>query len=199
MTYGVVWEQVYGMLRQLALPDSWAFAACTGDDTAIYGAACYLLDRICHLYKCRRPPPSDIMQPGHRRLQWLPIAVNGTTRHEASYVDGALDGTASPNQLSSRWLLGGSEKWESLYAASQQRDFDDELRKVATVRVKKTAGNDRQSLFSHVQMRKRRCSWQAAKTGKQNPLEPWCSGSTCAAVLFALLPLAHQVELTPNG
>ena len=48
MTYGVVWEQVYGMLRQLALPESRAFTAYTGDDTAIYGAACYLPDRIGH-------------------------------------------------------------------------------------------------------------------------------------------------------
>ena len=52
MTYGVVWEQVYGMLRQLALPESRAFTAYTGDDTAIHGAACYLPDRIGHLYKC---------------------------------------------------------------------------------------------------------------------------------------------------
>ena len=52
MTYGVVWDQVYGMLRQLALPESRAFTAYTGDDTAIHGAACYLPDRIGHLFKC---------------------------------------------------------------------------------------------------------------------------------------------------
>ena len=77
MTYGVVWDQVYGTLRQLALPESRAFTAYTGDDTAINGAACYLPDRIGHLFKCRPPPPSDIMQPGDRRLHWLPIAVDG--------------------------------------------------------------------------------------------------------------------------
>ena len=55
MTYVVVWEQVYGMLRQLASPESRAFTAYT------YGAACYLPDRIGHLYKCRPSPPSDIM------------------------------------------------------------------------------------------------------------------------------------------
>ena len=27
MTYGVVWDQVYGMLRKLALPESRAFSA----------------------------------------------------------------------------------------------------------------------------------------------------------------------------
>ena len=40
------------MLRQLALPETRAFTACTADDTAIYGAACYLSDRIGHLVKC---------------------------------------------------------------------------------------------------------------------------------------------------
>ena len=109
MTYDVVWDQVYGMLRQLALPECRVFTAYTGEDTAINGAACYLPDRIGHLFKCRSPRPSDIMQPGDRRLHWLPIAVHGTSRHEASYVHCTLGGTAGPNQLSSSWLLGGSE------------------------------------------------------------------------------------------
>ena len=147
MTYGVVWDRVYGMLRKLALPESRAFTAYMGDDTAINGAACYLPDRIGHLFKCRPPPPSDIMQPGDRRLHWLPIAVDGTSRHKASYVHCALGCTTSPNQLSSWWLLGGSEKWETLYAAPQEIDFDDELRKAAAVSFKDTGGNDRQSLF----------------------------------------------------
>ena len=194
MTYGVVWDQVYGMLRQLALPESRAFTAYTGDDTAINGAACYLPDRIGHLFKCRPPPPSNIMQPGDRRLHWLPIAVDGTSRHEASYVHCTLGGTASPNQLSSWWLLGGSEKWETLYAASQEIDFDDELRKAATVSFKGTGGNDRQSPFFCVQMVKHRCSWRAAKTVRQNPLVPLCVGSACVTVLCALLPLAQQVR-----
>ena len=30
ITYGVVWDQVYGMLRQLALPESRAFTAYNG-------------------------------------------------------------------------------------------------------------------------------------------------------------------------
>ena len=63
MTYGVVWDQVYGMLRQLALPESRAFTAYAGDDTAINGAACYLPDRIGHLIKCR-PPPRPSCSPG---------------------------------------------------------------------------------------------------------------------------------------
>ena len=139
----MVWDQVYGMLRQLGLPESRAFTAYMGDDMAIHGAACYLPDRIGHVYMCRPQPPLDIMQPGDRRLQWLPIAVDCTSRHEALYVHCTLGGTASPNQLSSWWPLGDSEKWETLYAASQEFVFDDELRKAATVSFKDTGGNDR--------------------------------------------------------
>ena len=94
MWYGTRCTACFG---QLALPESRVFAAYTGDDTAIHGAACYLPDRISHPYKCRPPPPSDIMQCGDRQLHWLPIAVDGTSRHEASYVHCTLAGTASPN------------------------------------------------------------------------------------------------------
>ena len=135
------------MLRKLASPESRAFTAYAGDDTVIHGAVYYLPARIGHLYKCQPPPPLDIMQLGDRRLHWLPIAVDGTSRHEASYFHCMLGGTAGPNQLSSWWLLGGSENWETLYAASQEIGFDDELRKAATVSFKDTRGNDRQSLF----------------------------------------------------
>ena len=64
ITYGVVWDQVYGMLRQLVLPESRAFTAYTGDNTAINGVACYLPDRIGHLFKCRPPPPWTSCSPG---------------------------------------------------------------------------------------------------------------------------------------
>ena len=129
-------------------------------------------------------------------MHWLPVAVDGTSRHEASYVHCTLGGTANPNQLSSWWLLGGSEQWETLYTASQEIDFDDELRKAATVTFKDTEGNDRRSLFFffYVQMGKHKCSWRAAKTGTQNPPEPRCVASACAAVPFALRPLAEQVQ-----
>ena len=147
MTYSVVWKQVYGILRRPASPESQAFTAYAGDNTAIYDAACYLPHRIEHLYKCGPPQPSDSMQLGDQRLHWLPIAMDGRLRHSASYVHCTLGGTPGPNQLSSRWLLGGSEKWETLYADSQEMYFDDELRKVATVNFMNTGGNDRQSLF----------------------------------------------------
>ena len=185
MKYGVVWDQMYGMLRQLALPGSRAFTAYTGDDTTIYSAACYLPERICHLYKCRPPPASDIMQPGDRRLHWLPIAVDGTLRHEASYVHCRPGGTASPNQLSSWWVLGGSEKWEILYAASKEVDFDDQLRRAATVSFKDAEGNGRQSLFLLSADGKARVlmagcqSWKADSPGATVPWVCMCNRAVC--------------------
>ena len=134
MTYSVVWEQVYGMLRKLASPEPRAFTAGKGNNTDIHGAACYVPDCVEHSYKCRPPPPSDIMRFGERWLHWLPIAVDGTPRHEASYVHCTPGGTSSLNQVSGWCLVGGSGKWETLYAASQEIDFDDELRKVASGR-----------------------------------------------------------------
>ena len=68
------------------------------------------------------------MQSRDRRLHSVPIGVDGTSRHEASCVHCTLGGTASPNQPSIWWQLGGNAKWEILYAASQEIDFDDELR-----------------------------------------------------------------------
>ena len=143
----MVWEQVYGMLRQLALPKSRAFTTYMGDNTAIYGAAYYLPDRIGHLYKCRPPPPLDITQAADWRLHWLPVALDATLRHEATYVHCTLGGTARPNQASSWWPLGCSEKWDTLYAASQETNFDDALRKAPTVIFQDTEGNDTQSPF----------------------------------------------------
>ena len=137
--YGVVWEQVYNMLRQLALPESRAFTAYTEDDTVVSMVRPATSPTASGTYTSFEHPD--------RRLHWLPIAVDGTSRHEASYVHCTLGGTASPDQLSSCWLLWGSEKWETLYAASQAIDFDDELHKVAIVSSKDTGGNDRQSFF----------------------------------------------------
>ena len=39
MAYGVVWEPVYGMLRNLVSPELWSFTACCSVYTTIHGAA----------------------------------------------------------------------------------------------------------------------------------------------------------------
>ena len=104
MTYGVVWEQVYSMPRQLAAPEFRALTAYAGDDTAIHGAACYLPDRIGHLYKCQPAAPSDIMPPGGNGcigclLQWM---VHRGMRPRMSIA--RLVGSPAPTN----YLVGGS-------------------------------------------------------------------------------------------
>ena len=80
-----------------------------------------------YLYRCRPVEPAHIQQPGNPRLHWMPLAADGTSRHEASYVHCTLGGTSSPDQLASWWLLGSSEEWVTLYAAAQEVDFDQQL------------------------------------------------------------------------
>ena len=75
-------------------------------------------------------------------MHWLPIAGDGASRHVALYVHCTLGGTSSRNQLSSWWLLGGSEIWDALYVASQE--IDDELRKAAAVSFQVIGGNNGQ-------------------------------------------------------
>ena len=115
---GVPWEDVWVTMQQLAQPASEGLVAKTGDDTELYGAFCPLPARLQHLYRCRLAELAHIQQPGNPRLHWMPQAVDGTSRHEASFVHCTLGGTRSPDQLASWWLLGGSEEWSTLYAAA---------------------------------------------------------------------------------
>ena len=64
MTYGVVWDQVYSMLRPPALPESRAFTTYTGDDTAIHGAACYLPAASATCTSVDHPHPRTSCSPG---------------------------------------------------------------------------------------------------------------------------------------
>ena len=77
----------------------------------------------------------------------MPLAVDGTSRYEASYVHCTLGGTSSPDQLASWWLLGGSEEWATLYAAAQEVDFDQQLWDASKVVFQDTSGADRETLF----------------------------------------------------
>ena len=107
MSYGVVWEQVYGMLRKLASPESRVFSAYTGEDTAIYGAACQLPNHIGQFYQCQPPPLSNIMHLGDRPVHWLCIAVHGTSRHEPRMFIARWVGPLAPTNY-----LGGGYKGE---------------------------------------------------------------------------------------
>ena len=146
---GVPWEDVWVTMQQLAQPASEGFVAKMGDDTELYGAFCPLPARLQHLYRCRPVEPAHVQQPGNPRLHWMPLAVDGTSRHEASFVHCTLGGTRSPDQLASWWLLGGSEEWSTLYAAAQEVDFHQQLWDASKVVFKDTSGADRETLFFH--------------------------------------------------
>ena len=77
----------------------------------------------------------------------MPQAVDGTSRHEASYVHCTLGGTSSSEQLASCWLLGSSEEWVTLYAAPQEVDSDQQLWDTRKVVFQDTSGADRETLF----------------------------------------------------
>ena len=124
LAMGVMWPDIYDTLQQLAQPPARALEAVDKNGTIIYGAACPLPTRVRHLYECRPVPPIDIAwTPQHH---WLPIAIDGTNRHEASYVHCTIGGITSPNELASWWLMGGSEQWSTIYALAQEVDFDHE-------------------------------------------------------------------------
>ena len=112
---GVPSEDVWVPMQLLAQPALERFVAKTGDDTELYGAFCPLPAQF---------EPAHVEQPGNPRLHWMPLAVVGTSRHEAWYVHCTLGETSSPDQLATWWLLGGSKEWATLYAAAPEVDFE---------------------------------------------------------------------------
>ena len=79
--------------------------------------------------------------------QWLPIAIDGTNRHEAGCVHCTIGGTTSHDELASWWLMGGSEQWSTIYALAEEVDFVRELVDASKVTTVDTAGATRQPLF----------------------------------------------------
>ena len=77
----------------------------------------------------------------------MPLAMDGMSRHESSYVHCTLGGTSRPDQLASWWLLGGIEEWATLYAAAQEVDFDQQSWDASKVVFQDTSGVDRETLF----------------------------------------------------
>ena len=144
---GITWPDGYDTLQQIAQPPARALEAVDGNGTIIYGAACPLPARVRHLYECRPVPPVDVQQLGPPQYHWLPIAIDGTNRHEASYVHCTIGGTTSPDELASWWLMGGSEQWSTIYALAQEVDFDQALVDVSKVTTVDTGGATRQPLF----------------------------------------------------
>ena len=106
-----------------------------------------LRKRLQRLHSCRLVELVHVEQPGDARLHSLPIAVDGTSRHEASYVHCTLGGASSPDQLASSRLLGGTEEWATLHAAAQELDFDQPLWDASKVVFYDISGADRETLF----------------------------------------------------
>ena len=78
---------------------------------------------------------------------WLPIAIDGTNRHEASYVQCAIGATTNLDDVTSWWLMGGSEQWSTIYAMAPKVDFDKELVDANKVTNVDTAGVTRRPLY----------------------------------------------------
>ena len=144
---GVPCEDVWVTMQQLAQPASEGFVAKTGDDGELYGAFCPLSAGLQHLYRCQWVEPAHVQQPANPRLHSMPLAVDGTSRHEASHMHCTLGGTSSPEPLASWWLLGGSAEWVTLYAAAQEVDFDQQLWDASKVVFQAASGADRETLF----------------------------------------------------
>ena len=96
--------------------------------------------RLQHISFCRLMELVHVQQLGNRRLHWLRIAVDCTSRHEALYVHCTVGGTSNPDQLSSWWLLGVCEDWATLYAAAQEVHFNQQLWDASKDLFQRTAG-----------------------------------------------------------
>ena len=124
---GVPLEAVWATMQPLAQPAAEGFVAMMGEGVELYGAACPLPKRLPHLYSFLPVEPVHVQQPGDAELHCMLIAVDGASRHEASYVHCTLRGTSSPDQHAMWWLLGGTKEGATLYAAAQEVDFDQQF------------------------------------------------------------------------
>ena len=80
---GVTCPDVGDTLRRFAQPPARAVEAVDGNGTIIHGSACPLPARVRHLYKCRLVRLVDVGL-GPPADHWLPLAIDGTNRHEAA-------------------------------------------------------------------------------------------------------------------
>ena len=73
-------------MQPLAEPTLEWFVTTTGEGVELYGAVPPLPKWLQHLYSCRPIEAVHAQEPGDPTLHWMPIAVDGTSRREASYV-----------------------------------------------------------------------------------------------------------------
>ena len=186
-------------MQQLAQPAAEGFIAGTSGGTELYGGVYILPTQLLHLYCCRPVEFVHVQQPRDPRLHWMPIAADGTSRHEASYVNRTLGGTSSPDQFSSRRLLGGSEEWATLYAAAEKVDFDQQLRDASKVIFQDTAGADRETLFFLCAGGKAQILMAIVRIENLRLLKPWCVGFVGAIGQSVLPALVWKTPLMASG
>ena len=90
-------------LRELATPASRLMSI--PGAVHIDGAIVDLADRIRHLFECRDPPRHPVLQPQANEHQWVTIGVDGTSRHNKSYVHCVLGLDVHCGRQASWWLL----------------------------------------------------------------------------------------------
>ena len=132
-------------LRELATPAS-RLVSIPGA-VPIDGAIVDLADRIRHLFECRDPPPPPVMQPQANEHHWVTIGVDGTSRHNTSYVHCVLGLDVHCGRQASWWLFRGAEKWSTVYTVAQTEGFDSQLRQAAEVVHTDRHGQRRKPLF----------------------------------------------------
>ena len=134
-------------MQQLTQPVTAGFVATTGEGVDFYRAVCPLPKRLQYLYSRRLVKPVHVQLPGDSRLHCMPIEVDGTSRHDAPYVHSTLGKTSSPDQLARCWQPGDSQDSATLYAAAQERDFDQQLCDASKGVFQNNGGSDRETLF----------------------------------------------------
>ena len=105
---GVTVAQCNRGLKELAIPASVPIDI--PGTVPISGAMVDLEARVHHLLQARNPPPLDIMQPGHASHHWITMGVDGTSRHNTTYVHGVLGLEQQCSRQASWWLAHGSER-----------------------------------------------------------------------------------------
>jgi hypothetical protein len=198
-------------LRELANPAS-RLVSIPGP-VPIDGAIVDLADRVRHMFECRDPPPPPVMQPQANQHHWVTIGVDGTARHNTTYVHCVLGLDVHCGRQGSWWLFRGAEKWSTVYTVAQKEGFDAQLHRAANVVHTDHHGQSRKPLFflladGKAQVLLSGCSDFKSHTG----CVCWVCGLTqfevvdlfgkestlLGAIVESLLPSAQMRGIPPN-
>ena len=119
-----------------------------GEGAELYGAVWLLPMRLRNRFCCQPSELVRVKQPGYETLQSMPNAVDGTCRHEASFIHCTLRGTSSSDHLSSWCRLEGNEERANLYAATWEVNLDQQMLDASVVLCMIPRVDERETLFS---------------------------------------------------